>query len=317
MKPTKKQLVADKLFELASKVELMESGPTVVYKKAAYIRAAKAVQNLNGALKSASQLAGIKGIGDKTLKKIEEILATGGLNKLDSFTNDFSELLKIQSVGPKKAQLLYNTYGVRTPKEVLKLIEGGKLVDDRLERNVRKTLKTHNRRLPRKEILEISNDIELHLKVACPRAIVQVCGSIRRELKTCKDIDIIFCAVPEVVEEGKHAFLNYDWDFVDAAGKTRMDSVKDGVAINIRFMDRDQYGSALLYFTGSGSFNEAMRSHAKRKGYKLSEYGLFKGDNLIASWLEADIFKELGIPYIEPKDRTDEHFWEVVGGNHV
>jgi DNA polymerase (family 10) len=60
---------------------------------------------------------------------------------------------------------------------------------------------------------------------------------------------------------------------------------------------------AYLYFTGSYEFNEKMRGIAKRQGYKLNEYGLYKGEKLIQIYCEKDVFDILGMNYLEPKDR--------------
>ena len=65
-------------------------------------------------------------------------------------------------------------------------------------------------------------------------------------------------------------------------------------------------GSFLLYYTGSGKFNELLRSYAIGRGLKLSEYGLFQRtkDHLLASSTETEIFASLGLRYIPPAQRT-------------
>jgi DNA polymerase (family 10) len=307
----KKQLVAGKLRELASKVELMETGSAVVYKKAAYFKAAKAVEDLDGTLKSASQLEGIRGIGEKTMLKIDEILKTGTLHQLENFNSDFSELLKIEQVGPKKARQLFNEYGAKTPVDVMKLIKAGKIDDDKLEVNVKRALTLKKERLPREEMLEIAEPIELHMRCKACRCIIQVAGSIRRCTETNKDIDILICGDPEHLEEARKAFLDYGWDLVTAEGKVRIDVVKDGVGVNGWFLPKGCYGSGLLHCTGSGKFNEALRSVAKQKGYKLSEYGLKdrETDEVVESWNEERIFELLGFDFIPPEERDG---WDVL-----
>src|SRR6185295_8124403 len=46
---------------------------------------------------------------------------------------------------------------------------------------------------------------------------------------------------------------------------------------------------------------------AKRMGYKLNEYGLFRisDDTSVAGKTEQDIYKALGLAYIEPEMRED------------
>lgn len=75
--------------------------------------------------------------------------------------------------------------------------------------------------------------------------------------------------------------------------------------IDIRFVPSDSFGSAILYFTGSKTFNTEMRKHALKKGYSLSEFGLKKKDNdvLIPCATEEEVFKILNYPYKTPKER--------------
>jgi DNA polymerase/3'-5' exonuclease PolX len=74
--------------------------------------------------------------------------------------------------------------------------------------------------------------------------------------------------------------------------------------VDIKFYPMKTYYSALLYFTGSKTFNIKMRSYAKRKGYLLNEYGLFKGSGVsISIKSEKDIFEKLGLKYVEPWNR--------------
>jgi hypothetical protein len=65
-------------------------------------------------------------------------------------------------------------------------------------------------------------------------------------------------------------------------------------------------GSALMYFTGSKEHNITLRRRAIDRGLKLSEYGLFKGEKIIASKTEEEIYKQLDLPYIEPVKRVAE-----------
>jgi DNA polymerase (family 10) len=62
---------------------------------------------------------------------------------------------------------------------------------------------------------------------------------------------------------------------------------------------------ALLHYTGDKITNMSMRSNAKKKGYKLNQYGLFKKNTKIKGLTtEKKIFEFLGLSFKEPKDRT-------------
>lgn len=76
--------------------------------------------------------------------------------------------------------------------------------------------------------------------------------------------------------------------------------------IDIKAYPYDQYGFALLYFTGSGNFNLGMRAEALNQGYSLSDHGLTPtaiGKKSIACPTEEDVFKALKMEYKTPKDR--------------
>ena len=71
----------------------------------------------------------------------------------------------------------------------------------------------------------------------------------------------------------------------------------------------------MLYFTGSGEFNLNMRAFAKKKGYTINEYGIYKlvngkkGDKVdIQS--EEDIFKILDLEYVEPHNRIPNYIFK-------
>jgi DNA polymerase/3'-5' exonuclease PolX len=74
--------------------------------------------------------------------------------------------------------------------------------------------------------------------------------------------------------------------------------------IDIRFIPFLSWYPALLYFTGSKEFNLMLRSNAKKMGYKVSEYGIFKNNKNIYVESEEEIFKILGMKYLEPQERN-------------
>jgi len=83
--------------------------------------------------------------------------------------------------------------------------------------------------------------------------------------------------------------------------------------IDIRFIPKDCLGSALLYFTGSGDFNKNMRSYALKMGYTINEYGIHitKGKRRLNTKTEEDIFKVLGVEYVEPCDRKASYIFKA------
>ncbi|SMN19398.1 similar to Saccharomyces cerevisiae YCR014C POL4 DNA polymerase IV [Maudiozyma saulgeensis] len=70
-----------------------------------------------------------------------------------------------------------------------------------------------------------------------------------------------------------------------------------------------ELGAAKLHYIGSKEFNRWIRLRAISQGLSLTQHGLFKDDKLIESYDEREIFKHLGLKYIEPRSRIEGQ-WE-------
>ena len=81
--------------------------------------------------------------------------------------------------------------------------------------------------------------------------------------------------------------------------------MEGGIQIDLRVVDEDSYGAALQYFTGSKGHNIHLRGIAKTKGIKINEYGVFKGEKKIGGKEEEDVYRALGMDWIEPELRED------------
>ena len=75
--------------------------------------------------------------------------------------------------------------------------------------------------------------------------------------------------------------------------------------MDILFTSYNEYPYALMYFTGSKSFNIYMRKLCAEKGLKLNEKTLTKNKKKITENIksEGDIFNFLNISYLEPSKR--------------
>ncbi len=79
-----------------------------------------------------------------------------------------------------------------------------------------------------------------------------------------------------------------------------------GIQVDVRVLPPDSYGAGLQYFTGSIDHNVHVRTIAQKQGLRLSEYGLYRGDEQIAGKEEEGIYRALGLDYIEPELREDK-----------
>jgi DNA polymerase/3'-5' exonuclease PolX len=93
--------------------------------------------------------------------------------------------------------------------------------------------------------------------------------------------------------------------------------------MDIKTYPFSSFAFAVLYFTGSGMFNRAMRHHAIKTGWRLSDKGLFPctrfGKQVYASaskklYSEKEIFDALDLIYKDPQERTFagvEKVWQI------
>lgn len=75
-----------------------------------------------------------------------------------------------------------------------------------------------------------------------------------------------------------------------------------------------QLGAGRMQWTGSAEFNRWIRLRATGMGYKLSQHGLFKGEDLVESFDERKIFAVLNVPYIDYAER-EQGLWEKIVSN--
>ena len=92
---------------------------------------------------------------------------------------------------------------------------------------------------------------------------------------------------------------------VSGPSKSTVRLKENGIDVDIRAFDDESFGSALMYFTGSKETNVELRRIAISKGLKLSEYGVFKGEELLAGRTEHYVFRSLEMSYIEPELREN------------
>ncbi|MBK1701290.1 DNA polymerase/3'-5' exonuclease PolX, partial [Thiococcus pfennigii] len=91
-----------------------------------------------------------------------------------------------------------------------------------------------------------------------------------------------------------------------AHGETRASvRLRSGIQVDLRVVPTASWGAALHYFTGSKAHNVAVRRRGVERGLKISEYGVYRGDEAIAGRTEESIYAAVGLPFIAPELRED------------
>jgi DNA polymerase (family X) len=134
---------------------------------------------------------------------------------------------------------------------------------------------------------------------------ITVAGSYRRQKETVGDIDIL--GISKYPGKAMDHFVNFDEvERVISKGESRSSvKLRTGLQVDLRIFNKQSYGAAMLYFTGSKAHNIALRKIGQEKNYKINEYGLYKGSKRIAGKTEKEIYENLGLGFIEPELRED------------
>tara|TARA_B110000902_G_scaffold233917_1_gene278092 strand:- start:384 stop:1439 length:1056 start_codon:yes stop_codon:yes gene_type:complete len=294
-------------------------------------------------LKNYIDLKEFDGVGKGSLDRVKQILEKGTLEETKDFKidnkkdNAVEELMQVIGIGRSNAVDLFDK-GATSIKKLRTMIKNNKIeVNDKIMLG----LKYHGVfevDIPRKEIDKvykmftkiignINKEMELDDK---NKFCFEICGSYRRRKTKSGDIDILltkFGTKDNITDEKSSEYLSMFVNMLKKPVKYNnrkpflVDDMTDkniitkymGFSkykdnpirrIDVRFIPYTSYHSALLYFTGSGELNIKMRNIAKGMKFKLSEYGLFKSSGKkIKTKSEEDIFKKLGLDYIEPKFR--------------
>jgi DNA polymerase lambda len=315
-RPDIKHLILDAL-EIMRKKEIADKEP---FKARAYKKAIDGIKLLDK-VTSYEDVEGIGGIGDKIEKKIKEILETGRLASAERAAashKPHEELMGVYGIGPAKASDLIDD-GI-TSVEILRAAvkKNPGLLNEKQKIGLL-YYEDLLKRIPYEEMLEH----QAILQELLPEEVdgtndFEIVGSFRREAPDSGDIDVLI-RVKDGQNPGK-LLVEYI-KMMEGFGYLRAtlahgDKKYMGICqmpghparrLDILMTPENEYAYAVLYFTGSDTFNIAMRHHALEKGYTLNEHVLKKllntAPDVPTMTTERDIFKFLKVKYVEPKDR--------------
>ena len=303
--------IAELLDRLA---KLVEASGEDRFKVIAYRRAATSIRNMGEDVEQfwkEKRLEDIQYVGEGIAKKIDEYFRTGELQLLERLREKTPSgvplLMNIQGIGPRTAYHLSRDLGITSVEQLKEALEKGKL-DAEFGPTVRKSfqlgiekLTSFERRLllpeAEGEFQKLSSYFEaLEIRVG-------MAGSLRRGKSTVGDLDLL-STDPRVVDAIKRC--PGVAQILESGPRRTSVKLEDGFQVDVRLFTPNEYGAALVYFTGSKDHNIALRNLAIEKGWKLNEYGLFdKGGNRIAGGTEAGIYQKLGMQYVPPELREN------------
>jgi len=316
----KNKEIANLLYEIADFLEAEGSQ----FKPFAYRKAAFELKSSQKDVKETYEEEGLRGledipgIGKSIAEKIEEYIKKGRIKEFERLKKKtpikMKELVQIGGMGPKKAKLIYEKLGVSDVKSLEKAAKENKIskiegFGEKSEKNILESigfLKKSSGRFLTGEILEEVKEIEETLKKSKNFKRVALAGSLRRGKETVGDIDIL--AVSDNPGKAMDFFASLPGAVkVWSKGKTKSSlRMSRGFDVDLRIVPERSFGAALQYFTGSKEHNIALRKIAASKGFKLSEYGLFKKGKMVAGRTEEGIYRVLGMEWTDPEIRENQ-----------
>ena len=319
--------IAEMFSRLAELLEIQGANP---FRIRAYRKAAQTIEGLPHSVASmlaeGSDLSDLPGIGEDLAAKIQEIVETGHLSLLDQVSSQLpgqlADLAKISTLGPKRVKMLYDTLGIQDLKGLAKAARSGKIreLHGFGPKTEEKILAETDKRSGTEQRIKISTAEEFaepildYLKSAKGVKDAIIAGSYRRRKDTIGDLDILVtCTQAKTMMD--HFVAYEEVETVVSKGQTRATVIlRSGLQVDLRVVPEESYGAALQYFTGSKAHNIAVRSLAVKKGLKINEYGVFRGETRIAGRTEKEVYAQVGLPYLEPELR--ENWGEVEAGLH-
>jgi DNA polymerase (family 10) len=308
----------------------------------AYEKAADSIEHMTRELKDIweeEKLDDVPGLGKSLMAHLDEYFSIGKskhfIEVLATIPAPVFALMKVPSIGPKKAYKLVNelklehvdtvvqdlkkaaeagrietipSFGKKSQKDILEAIE------------LFKTYKARNNdRMPLPYAFALATEVMDYLKKHPQVKRADALGSLRRMVSTIGDIDIAVQAPDDKAEEIVAHFLEFPRKIsVDNAGKKKASIIASpNIRIDLRVQEERSYGSMLQYFTGSKSHNVKLREYALKKGLSLSEWGIKpmkeginthaknfnKEAQLFEFKREEDFYRFVGVDWIPPEIR--------------
>ncbi len=316
---------------LRETAQLLEIDGAQIGRYRSYERAAELIASLSEPIaelaKDTAKLTELPGIGERMAEHIQEILKKGDYSLrqklLKKYPHTLLDLLTLQSLGPKKVALLWRTFKAGTVEQVEKLAREGKLRDlagfgEKSEQNILRAVEVFKKSSGRFHIHVadqtagklIAYIAQLGKKVES----VTAAGSLRRGKETVGDLDLLVTlpagrkSAKEIAAIADHVLKYAGIEQILARGENKVSfNLANGLQVDVRLLEKESEGAALLYFTGSKEHNVTLRGRANKLGYTLNEYALstLKGERRVAGKSEQEIYAKLKLDYIAPELREN------------
>jgi DNA polymerase (family 10) len=331
------QEIAAVFEQIADLLEYQSANP---FRVRAYRNGAKKISELTEPLAGIADdesrsLTELEGIGKDLAEKIATLLSTGTLPMLEELQAQIPAgvltLARIPGVGPKKAASLHKELGISSLAELRAACEQQRVrklkgFGAKTEETILKGLAIAEEagvRMRWADAKTVVDDLLEYMKVEPAIRQMEIAGSYRRGRDTIGDLDLLVDATNvKAVMDRFGSFAQVQETI--ARGETKMAvRLVSGLQIDLRVVPAESFGAALQYFTGSKEHNVIMRGRAKQQGLKVSDWGVFRIEDLdgepketyIAGRTEGEVYAAVGLPWFPPEMREarEEFNWAAAG----
>jgi len=316
---------------LRETAELLQIDGAIIGRYRSYEKAADLIGGMHESIEQMAREEGkleeLPGIGDRMAEHIQEILKTGdyGLRQklLKKFPATLLDILTLQGLGPKKVAFLWSNFQAGTVADVERLAKEGKLRDlagfgEKTEQNILKAVETFKRATGRFRLdqAEASAEELIGYIKTYGKGVESItpAGSLRRGKETVGDLDLLLIlseghtAQKKVDAIAEHILKFPRIEQVLSHGENKVSFVlQNALQVDVRLLEKESFGAALLYFTGSKEHNVQLRGRANDMGLTLNEYALatLKAEKPVARRTEEEIYAKLKLAYIPPELREN------------
>lgn len=309
--------------------ELLEFKEEEFFKIRAYKNAARILAELEEPLEEIrlrGDLTKIPGIGKNIAAKINEILTTGRLQKLEDLSKEVPpgllDIVSLPGIGPKRAAQFRDSLGITSLGELAKAARAGRLRDlpgmgRKTERDIIRCIEMLEDRGGRVLLATakiLVEELKSYLKVLPGVSGVEAGGSVRRWRDTVGDIDLVVAAAdPEPVMDALSAYPRAS-EVLTKRGNRISLQTKWGITVDLEVVPEEQFTLALFLNTGSHAHLNKLENILTDKGVNIktaiSRSGAMFHD-------EREIYSLLDLPYIPPEMREDQGEVEAAAQNKL
>jgi DNA polymerase (family 10) len=295
------------------------------FRAIAYAKAANVLDNLQQDISTYvinNTLDEVPCVGESIAEKIKEYISTGHIKKYEALKNrmpaELLEMMDITGFGPQTIKHIHTSLNIQNKEELIEALQSGRVAKlkgfgEKKVQNLMRSLKLHHaieERMLLWDALQFGDKMLGELRQLKEVEKIELAGSLRRKKETIGDIDILIAAKKPSWKKIITHFTSLPFiKEVIAKGETKASVIIEDLnrQADVRIVHSEEWGAALLYFTGSKNHNVHLRTIAKSQGYKISEYGLFDAhtNKFICGETEQEVYKKLGFEWIPPEMRED------------